>query len=217
MTLIADLNLTGKRVLVVGGGRAAEPHLENLQGTGALNILLATELTTGVARLVELGEIAWERRELGDGDIESAWLVLALTDDTALNSGICRTADQRGKLTYGDGDGYRGNIALPTVLRRGGLALAVETGMPHLSRQIVHELEEDYGPEWTDYTQALDVVRTRIQVEVSDELERQRLIHRITSPAVMALVRAGETVEWQTVLGSVLAHHPASAEAVGSE
>ena len=196
MSYLVDLEIRGKNVLVVGGGRLAEAHTEQLLTAGANPKIVALEVTTTMNALIESHDLILEKREYHTADLADAWLVLALTDEPQVNAAICREADGLGKLAYGDGESFRGNIALPAVMRRGSLLLAVEAGLPHLARQILRELEEDFGAEWTDYMQKLDLLRERIVV-IPDALERQRVIHRLTSPAMLALVRAGDTQEWQ--------------------
>ncbi len=207
MSYMVDLHLQGKAVLVVGGGRLAEAHAEQLVAAGAKPRVVAPELTTGMARLVESAGLAWERREYRLPDLDAAWLVLALTDDTAVNAAVCRDADARGKLVYGDGDGFRGNLGLPAVLRRGSLLIGVEASLPHLARQILMELEEDFGPEWAAYAERLDKLLELVSA-IPDELVRQRVIHRLTSPAVLGLVRSGDTAEWQEHIDAALALPP---------
>lgn len=196
MSYMVELDLAEKRVLVVGGGRMAEAHTEQLLVAGARPRVVAPELTTGMSRLVEGGGLPWEAREVRSADLEDAWLILALTDDVAANEKICREADARGKLAYGDSDGYRGNVGLPAVLRRGSLVIGIQARVPHLARQILLELEEDFGPEWTEYATRLDSLRDHV-AQIKDAIERQRIVHRLTSPAVLALVRSGDTEDWQ--------------------
>jgi precorrin-2 dehydrogenase/sirohydrochlorin ferrochelatase len=211
MSYLVDLELRGKNVLVVGGGRLAEAHSEQLVQAGANPKVVALEVTTAMSALIERYDLTLEQRDYYTADLEDAWLVLALTDEPQTNAAICREADALGKLAYGDGDGYKGNIALPAVMRRGSLVLAVETGLPHLAKQILRELEEDFGPEWTAYMQKLDLLRDRI-ASIPDALERQRVIHRLTSPAMLALVRSGDTQEWQDHLDQVSSEVAARSE-----
>ncbi|MBI6546927.1 MAG: hypothetical protein HY692_09045, partial [Cyanobacteria bacterium NC_groundwater_1444_Ag_S-0.65um_54_12] len=126
-------------------------------------------------------------------------------DDLVANSAICRVADQLGKLTYGNGCDFRGNFFLPTVLRRGQLVIAVGSSISHLARQVVLELEEDYGPEWIEYSEGLEKTCARIFAEVPDELERQRLVHQLTSPAMFSMVRSGDTEHWRSQMVAVIA------------
>jgi len=207
LSYMVDLHLAGKMVLVVGGGRLAEAHAEQLLVAGARLRVVAPELTTGMAKVVEAAGLEWVERDYRADDLADAWLVLALTDDPATNAAICREADEAGRLVCGDGDGYRGNIGLPAVLRRGSVLIAASAGVPHLARQILLELEEDFGPEWAEYANRLDALHDRIAA-VPEGMERQRLIHRLTSPAVLGLVRSGDTAEWQEHLEAAIAHLP---------
>lgn len=213
MSYVVDLDIRNKSVLVVGGGRLAEAHAEQLLAAGGRPRVVAPEVTTGMAKLIEDTGLAWERREHSQEDLAAAWLILAVTDDPGLNARICQQADGMGKLVYGSGDGDRGNLALPAVLRRGSLTVAVSAGVPHLARQVLLELEEDFGPEWAEYTRRLDELKGKI-AGIRDELERQRVIHRVTSPALLGLVRSGDTQEWTDLLQQATASAPETPERV---
>ena len=211
MSYAIELRLEGKQVLVAGGDRLALAHVEQLLAAGARPRIVAPAVATELADLAQRHGLALERRPFADGDLDGAWLVLALTDDAAANARICELADRQGKLTYGDGQ--HGNIALPAIVRRGDLTIAVSTRVPHLARTLVLELEEDYGPEFVEYAHRLEAACARIAQEVPDALERQRLVHRVTSPAVLALVRSGDRKEWQRMLDTAV--EARSAEASG--
>jgi precorrin-2 dehydrogenase/sirohydrochlorin ferrochelatase len=208
MSYMVDLRVANKPVLIVGGGRLAETHAEQLVSAGADLRVIAPELTTGMARLVESADLTWERREFRPDDLAGAFLVLAVTDDPEANAVICKEADAAGDLVYGDGNGFRGNVGLPAVLRRASLLIAVEFHrLPHLARQILLELEEDFSPEWAAYAERLDELLARLN-GVPDGFERQRAIHRMTSPAVLSLVRSGDSEEWREHLDEAVADLP---------
>lgn len=213
MSYVVELDLREQSVLVVGGGRLAEAHTEQLLAAGGLPRIVAPETTAGLARMIEESGLSWERREFDESDLDAAWLVLAVTDDPVLNARICQAAQRLGRLVHGACEDDCGNFRLPAVLRRGSLAVAVASQMPHLARQILLELEEDFGPEWTEYTRRLDALRGRIAT-IQDELERQRVIHRVTSPAILSLVRSGDTREWSETLRQVTSGIPEPSERI---
>ena len=63
MTLPVGLDLTGRRVLVVGGGPTALPGIRSLADAGGLVHVLSPWVCEDVASLVATGEVAWSQRD----------------------------------------------------------------------------------------------------------------------------------------------------------
>ena len=78
MTLPVGLDLTGRRVVAVGGGPAVWPSLRAVLGAGAVVEVVAPWVCEDVAALVATGEVAWTDRDYaGASDLAGAWLVVA--------------------------------------------------------------------------------------------------------------------------------------------
>ena len=56
------LNLTGKRVVVIGGGEVAERKVASLSGTGAALTVISPTLTPQLLALAESNAIEWQKR-----------------------------------------------------------------------------------------------------------------------------------------------------------
>ncbi|NYV77889.1 bifunctional precorrin-2 dehydrogenase/sirohydrochlorin ferrochelatase, partial [Streptomyces sp. UH6] len=67
------LRLTGRRVVVLGGGQVAQRRLPALVAAGADVTLVSPSATPSVEAMADTGEIAWERRRYADGDLDGAW------------------------------------------------------------------------------------------------------------------------------------------------
>jgi uroporphyrin-III C-methyltransferase/precorrin-2 dehydrogenase/sirohydrochlorin ferrochelatase len=83
------LDLAGRRVLVVGAGRLASRRTGDLLSAGALVTVVApdgsAEIETSGATVV--------RRRFAAADVDGAWLVLACTDDPAVNEAVAAAAE----------------------------------------------------------------------------------------------------------------------------
>ena len=87
----AGLRLSGRRVLVVGGGQVAQRRVPTLIGAGADVLLVSPEVTPSLEGLA--GELTWERRGFEERDLDGAWYALALTDDAAVNQAVVEAAE----------------------------------------------------------------------------------------------------------------------------
>ncbi|MGH1554711.1 precorrin-2 dehydrogenase/sirohydrochlorin ferrochelatase family protein, partial [Streptomyces sp. L7] len=64
------LRLTGRRVVVLGGGQVAQRRrLPALIAAGANILLVSPEATPSVEAMADAGEITWERRPYAEGDL----------------------------------------------------------------------------------------------------------------------------------------------------
>jgi uroporphyrin-III C-methyltransferase/precorrin-2 dehydrogenase/sirohydrochlorin ferrochelatase len=90
---LLGLRLSGRRVVVVGGGRVAQRRVPSLTAAGADVTLIAPEVTPSLEDLVAGGELRWERRPFAAGDCAGAWLVQACTDDPKVNAAVAAEAE----------------------------------------------------------------------------------------------------------------------------
>lgn len=83
-----NIDLTGRRVVVVGGGMVAERKVHGILSADATaNILvIAPEATAGLHALAEAGRITWRRECYAYGMLRGAFLVYAATDAREVNA-----------------------------------------------------------------------------------------------------------------------------------
>jgi uroporphyrin-III C-methyltransferase / precorrin-2 dehydrogenase / sirohydrochlorin ferrochelatase len=92
---LLGLRLTGRRVVVVGGGAVATRRIPALLDAGADIVLVSPSVTTSLEDLAAAGRIRWEPRRYSDGDCAGAWLVCACTDDPAVNAAVAAEAERQ--------------------------------------------------------------------------------------------------------------------------
>jgi uroporphyrin-III C-methyltransferase / precorrin-2 dehydrogenase / sirohydrochlorin ferrochelatase len=118
------LDLSGRRVLVVGGGTVATRRVRALLDAGAAVRLIAPD----VAPELLDSDIDVERRAFVDSDLDDAWVVVACTDDPAVNSTVAEAAEQRRIFCVRSDAAPGGTARTPAVLRRDGMTVAVTGG-----------------------------------------------------------------------------------------
>ncbi|GAB2444464.1 uroporphyrinogen-III C-methyltransferase [Streptosporangium sandarakinum] len=92
---LLGLRLSGRRVLVVGGGRVAQRRVPALLDAGALVTVISPEVTHALDDLIAVGRVTWEARPYEVGDLDGAWLVQACTDDRAVNTAVAAEAEAK--------------------------------------------------------------------------------------------------------------------------
>lgn len=125
MTTLVGLEVSGRRVLVAGGGPVAARRAATLCADGALVTVVAPRVCEDLRDLVVDGAVRWEDREVAEGDVDGVWLVHAATGDPAANAALCRWADERRVWCVDAGDGRKGSARTPATATHAGLVLGV--------------------------------------------------------------------------------------------
>ncbi|TVL93131.1 uroporphyrinogen-III C-methyltransferase [Streptomyces sp. SAJ15] len=122
------LRLTGRRVVVLGGGQVAQRRLPALIAAGADILLVSPSATASVEAMVDAGELRWERRRYRDGDFEGAWYALITTDDPEANAAASAEAEARRVWCVRSDDAEAASAWTPATGRSEGVTVAVLTG-----------------------------------------------------------------------------------------
>ena len=159
------LNLTGRRCLVIGGGPVAERKVEGLLQAGASVSIISPALTPALELQAREKKIAHEKRPYRPGDMAGYQIVFAATDDPELNRSIYEEGRERGVWINTADDPAHCDFILPSVLRRGELAVAVATGgsSPALSRAIREELEDYFTEDYAILSEIVAEVRREMK------------------------------------------------------
>ncbi len=126
------LNITAKRIVIIGGGRAAEHKLVALV-TYTTNI---TVIAPQVSPRIRAMPVAIQEEAYTEAVLEGAFLVYACTDDAALNRRICHAAHRRGALVNSAGAVASSDFTSPAIFRRGVMSVAVSSNATDASRAI---------------------------------------------------------------------------------
>ncbi|MFE0424292.1 uroporphyrinogen-III C-methyltransferase [Streptomyces sp. NPDC058953] len=121
------LRLSGRRVVVVGGGQVAQRRLPALIAAGADVVLVSPSATPSVEAMATAGEIRWERRRYLDGDLDGAWYVVVASSDPEANDRISAEAEERRVWCVRSDDADVATALTPATGRSAGVTVAVLT------------------------------------------------------------------------------------------
>ncbi|WP_392669052.1 uroporphyrinogen-III C-methyltransferase [Streptomyces sp. LN785] len=119
------LRLTGRRVVVVGGGQVAQRRLPALIAAGADITLVSPSATASVEAMADTGEIRWERRRYADGDLADTWYALIASDDDAANEAASAEAERTRTWCVRSDDADAATAWTPATGRSEGVTVAV--------------------------------------------------------------------------------------------
>lgn len=123
-----QLDVAGKRVVVVGGGPVADRRAQPLVAAGAEVHLVAPFLCEPLAELVAAGRVTWSPRDYADGDLDGAWLVHTATGEPATDDAVAAAADAQRTWCVRADDAVRSAAWTPAVARVGDVLVAVTAG-----------------------------------------------------------------------------------------
>jgi siroheme synthase-like protein len=190
----AILDIAGRRALVVGAGRVGEGKIAGLVNAGAAVKVVTLTATPQVRRWADDRAIELELRPYESSDLDGRFLVIAATEDNDTNVRVFEDAEQRQMLCNVVDVTHLCNFILPSIVRRGDLAIAVSTGgaSPALARRIRIALGQCYGDEYAVAMELLGSLRAELKGLYPDPEDRKVIFERIVYSELMDLVRAGD-------------------------
>ena len=195
------LAVAGRRCLVVGGGAVALRRVEGLIAAGARVRVVAPRV---LERVRELAEVTVEQRPYRRGEVAGHWLVVAATDDPAVNQAVSADADAAGVWVNRVDDAAAGSFTVPAGARRGPGTVAVTTGgrSPALATWLRRRVEDELGPE---HLTLLELVSERRQAQRADGAGADAgSWQELLDSGMLELIRAGRIAEARERLSTCL-------------
>ncbi|GAA1769074.1 uroporphyrinogen-III C-methyltransferase [Luedemannella helvata] len=122
------LILSGRRVLVVGGGQVASRRVPALLDAGADVDLVAPDITPALRALADAGRLRWTPRVAVPSDVDGAWLVHVAIDDPEAAAMISAVAAEQRVFCVRADDRTAATAWTPAVTRHGSITVAVTAG-----------------------------------------------------------------------------------------
>jgi len=194
------LHLEGRTCVVIGGGQVAERKVSGLRAAGAKIRLVSPIATPKLQEIADSGEAEWRREPYQNQHLDGAFLVMACTDNRAVNAAVTADAQARNIFVLCADAPDAGSFISPTVIRRGDLLLTVSTGggSPTLAAVLREQLENEFGPEWAALTALISEMREIVKTN-SDEAGRKAAVRRvIEDKTARDLLAQGKQLEAET-------------------
>jgi len=137
---LVGLRLTGKKVVVVGGGTVAQRRLPLLIANGADVHVITRSATPAVEGMPG---ITLTLREFRAGDLDGAWYAIAATDDPDVNAAVVAEAERLHIFCVRADVAREGTAVTPASFEYEGLSVGVLAGGEHRRsaaiRSAIHE------------------------------------------------------------------------------
>ncbi len=204
------LKLEGRRILIVGGGNVGLEKITSLSTSGARLRVVAPVAIEAVRQLADAGKLTWEARAFADEDVLDADLVIAATDQPAVNRAVFLAASRRHVLCNSADDPPNCDFYFPSIVRRGKLQIAISTAgeSPALAQQLRREIDAALPADMGATLDALGQLRRDVISAYPPGEERKRLLHALAQrpvceaeecPARLQAFPAGQTREQEVL------------------
>lgn len=175
---MAELILTDRPILVVGGGAVAKRKLRGLLSSGARLTVAAPELDPWILERVEAGEFRHLANSFQPEMLKESprWaLVFAATGDAAVNREIANSAKAM-ELLCNSADGVEvSGFLVPAMVRRGPVAVGVATegNSPALSRLLKERIDAWLEPGWGPLVSIFGTLRRQVNERLKNPVGRR--------------------------------------------
>lgn len=183
------LDLTGRLVVVVGGGAVAVRKVKGLLDAGATHVRVVSPtfhdempIDPSVERVSGTYESTY---------LQGASLVFAATNLPEVNERAARDAKGAGIWVNRSDDGEQGDFATPAVTRREAVTVTVSTGSAALSAAIRDDLTDKLDWRLVSLAGQMKTLRLAVRNSVADPRRRAAILRDLTSDPALRAVSGG--------------------------
>ena len=164
------LKLSGRRVLLVGGGTVAATKLEGLLAAGALVTVVAPEVNTAIER----PGVTVHRRGFEPGDLDGVWWVVAAAPPD-INREVQAAAEPKALFVNAVDDPTHATAYLGGIVRRDDVTIAISTAgrAPALAGLLREGLDAWLPQDLDRWMQTADRARS-LWKEMAVPMDRRR-------------------------------------------
>ncbi|MFR6019162.1 MAG: bifunctional precorrin-2 dehydrogenase/sirohydrochlorin ferrochelatase [Paraclostridium sordellii] len=173
------IDLMGKEITVIGGGKIAYRKVNNFLKFGYEVTVVSREFIEDFKKIENKIKII--KDEYSEKYIKDSFIVVAATNNKKVNESIgmfCRTNN---KLVNVIDDQKLSNFIVPSCVKRGDLVISISTGgkSPSLASKIRKDLEIQYDDSYEEYLILLGELREQILEKYNNPSIRKDLLNKI--------------------------------------
>ncbi|MGN0106446.1 MAG: bifunctional precorrin-2 dehydrogenase/sirohydrochlorin ferrochelatase [Hominilimicola sp.] len=186
------LNIEGRQCTVIGGGKVALRKAKKLKEHGGTVTAVAPKFITGFDGIKTI------QKHYTTEDIKNAFLVIAATNDSALNKQIAADAKALNILVSLADDAGASDFMSPASAAAGDITLSVSTGgkFPLLSKKLCDVKSEDLAL----YNLILPILeKYRQQIIAEDRDTKKELLEYLISDKMLEIARGDITLFEQKI------------------
>lgn len=186
--------LQGKPCLVIGGGKIALRKASLLDKAGACIHVVATTICDELKQLAEQSDGTWRLGKYHSDDLEKKFLIIAATDNLAINTQVSADAHQRHLPVNVVDAPALCSVILPAIIDRSPLVIAVSSGgkSPVLARLLRSKIESIIPSAYGQLAELVGGFRERVMQRFTDFDQRKNFWEEILQGPIAEMVFAGK-------------------------
>jgi siroheme synthase-like protein len=183
------MKLAQRPCLLVGAGEIALQKIPSLLAAEAHLRVIAPRVRPEIAALAAEGRLELIKREFADSDLDQIFLVVAATDNRAVNAAVYRGAVERNILCNSVDDPPHCDFYFGSIVSRGDLQIAISTAgeSPALAQRLRREIDEQLPSDLGPWLRDLGELRREVLATWPAGEERKLLLHTLAQRDVCEL------------------------------
>ena len=206
------LNLEGKSVVVVGGGKIAARKISHLVDAEAVVTVISPKISITLKSYVQHNQIRWLKQPYSFNTLSRCYpvLVFAATDSELLNRQIAADSRRIGAWANSVSASQDSDFHNTAVIEQYPLTIGISTNgtSPALLKMIKAQIEKAVGEHLQILSQWLGEVRPDIKANIESQAERHNFYEQLVQSDVLDLLQAGEVeaarAKFNALVGGVL-------------
>ena len=201
--MIINLNLQGKKVTVVGGGKESLKRINSLLNQNCKITVISNEKSKSIENLVNKKKIEFKNQKLENADFlstEKPFLVITTTDDKKLNQLIINKAKKNKIIAYSSDNPECSDFSNLAIIDFENLIqIAIFTGgkSPAMSKKIKEQvekiLEKTITREDLAQIKIQQIARNLAKIKIDTQIQRKAFLKNIMSDKeIKQLIKDGE-------------------------
>jgi siroheme synthase-like protein len=180
------VKLARRPCLLVGAGEIALQKIPSLLAAEAQLRVIAPRVRPEIRALANEGRLELIEREFTDSDLDRTFLVVAATDQPAVNAAIYEGAVERNMLCNSVDDPPHCDFYFGSIVTRGELQIAISTAgeSPALAQRLRHEIDEQLPDDLGPWLNELGELRREVLAAYPTGENRKLLLHTLAQREV---------------------------------
>ena len=204
------LELSGRRVVLIGGGAVAARKAQVLLAAGARLVVVAERIDEMLTVLCRDKTAELIKSKYAKSYLAEAVLVMAATNNNQLNKRIYKDCQELEILCNVVDVPELCDFFVPAVVKRGSLQIAVSTDgyCPAYAGHLRKKLERVFTEKHGEFLAELEAMRKQIIREVSDPADRKSLLGRLVEEKSFEYFVENGSSKWRTFADEVISSLP---------
>lgn len=202
-------DLTGKAVLLIGGGHVALRKARALLDAGAVLTVVSHQFETDFQHWAAQGKAVLVQGDFQPAQISGHWLVIAATDDDAVNAAVHQAATARQVWVNTVDDQDKCEFIFPSIINRAPIQIAISSGgtAPVLVRRLREQLETLLPQHLGPLATLVGKFRKNVQQKLDNFAARRQFYEQVFSSKVVSLLQSGQPQAAEDTLEQMLDGH----------